>query len=335
LNPHTSRGQAGLRPCAGHVSDASVGAPGSSKAATGACDRGGFSRERASSPSRPNTGSCRPASSRTSGDASRAPQSTRTSHSPRRTRSPETNADKPSTVESAEDHQRIGSKPADARSTVKASDRERPPSSAGRRLIKRQSGGNLASGRRRRSSSTRGARGPSPASAGTVARRPLVDENQKPTASPEALLLRPSSIRLARATGATASPVEASVSRVPDDALGHRPEGEPDHGPRVAGDHPEVEPLRLTGVEPARAAAVLEREIVDLFSLVDHVQHEVRSGVDHESVRRDVEAHHRVDERNPHDAGATAVNALGDGPGPAHRTGRRPRAQPAPPLLRA
>ena len=28
----------------------------------------------------------------------------------------------------------------------------------------------------------------------------------------------------ARATGATASPVEASVSRVPDDALGHRPE---------------------------------------------------------------------------------------------------------------
>jgi hypothetical protein len=81
----------------------------------------------------------------TSGDASRAPQSTPTSHSPRRTRSPETNADKPSTVESPEDHQRIGSKPADARSTVKASDRERPPSSAGRRLIERQSGGNLAS----------------------------------------------------------------------------------------------------------------------------------------------------------------------------------------------
>jgi hypothetical protein len=72
-------------------------------------------------------------------------KSTRTSHSPRRTRSPETNADKPSTVESAEDHQRIGSKPADARSTVNASDRERPPSSAGLRLIKHQSGGDLAS----------------------------------------------------------------------------------------------------------------------------------------------------------------------------------------------
>lgn len=53
---------------------------------------------------------------------------------------------------------------------------------------------------------------------------------------------------------------------------------------------------------------------MDLVSLVDDLQHNVRSAVDHQLVRSDVEAHHGVHERNPHLAGATAVNALADGP---------------------
>jgi hypothetical protein len=67
---------------------------------------------------------------------------------------------------------------------------------------------------------------------------------------------------------------------------------------QAAPDHAEVEALRLTGVEPVRPGAVLEREVVDLIPLVDDVQHEMRAAIDHESIRGDVEAHHRVHERN-------------------------------------
>lgn len=83
---------------------------------------------------------------------------------------------------------------------------------------------------------------------------------------------------------------------------------------QAAPDHAEVEALRLTGVEPVRPGAVLEREVVDLIPLVDDVQHEMRAAIDHESIRGDVEAHHRVHERNAHHAGATAIDPLGDRP---------------------
>jgi hypothetical protein len=38
----------------------------------------------------------------------------------------------------------------------------------------------------------------------------------------------------------------------------------------------EVEPLRLTGVEPIRAGAGLEREVVDLVALVDDLKHDAK-----------------------------------------------------------
>jgi hypothetical protein len=64
----------------------------------------------------------------------------------------------------------------------------------------------------------------------------------------------------------------------------------------AARDHAEVEPVRLTGIEPPCAGASLEREVVDVIPLIDDIQHEMRSAVYKEFVWSDVEAHHRVHE---------------------------------------
>jgi len=79
-------------------------------------------------------------------------------------------------------------------------------------------------------------------------------------------------------------------------------------------DQAEIDPLRLTGVESLGDRATFQREIVDLLSFVYDLQHDVRASVDHELIRGDVETEDRVHERNAHDAGLTAVDALGGGP---------------------
>ena len=52
----------------------------------------------------------------------------------------------------------------------------------------------------------------------------------------------------------------------------------------------------------------------DVVPFVDDLQHDVRSPIDHELIGGDVEAHHRIHERNPHHAYVAGADPLGDGP---------------------
>jgi hypothetical protein len=79
----------------------------------------------------------------------------------------------------------------------------------------------------------------------------------------------------------------------------------------VAGDRSDVEALRLARLEHTGAPqAAIEREIMDLFPLIDDIEHEVRSRINRDHVGCDVEAETDIDQFNADDAGAAATGML-------------------------